>query len=147
MGCGKARSAVVCKFSMVKLEIPLLNAFAHQTSKQSSKSLVSDFGLSIRLRMVGGTIQELSTKESPQTPPKVTKKLCVPIRHNALWNTIKLNNFLEVEVGYIRCIIRVLTRNEVSHLRETVHHHHNSCLLYTSPSPRDGLLSRMPSSA
>ena len=25
--------------------------------------------------------------------------------------------------------------------------HHGSCLLYTSPSPRDGLLSRMPSSA
>ena len=26
-------------------------------------------------------------------------------------------------------------------------HHHKACLLYTSPSPRDGLLSRMPSSA
>ena len=26
-------------------------------------------------------------------------------------------------------------------------HNHNHCLLYTSPSPRDGLLSRMPSSA
>ena len=25
--------------------------------------------------------------------------------------------------------------------------HFNTCLLYTSPSPRDGLLSRMPSSA
>ena len=25
--------------------------------------------------------------------------------------------------------------------------HHSVCLLYTSPSPRDGLLSRMPSSA
>ena len=25
--------------------------------------------------------------------------------------------------------------------------HHTACLLYTSPSPRDGLLSRMPSSA
>ena len=25
--------------------------------------------------------------------------------------------------------------------------HYTSCLLYTSPSPRDGLLSRMPSSA
>ena len=25
--------------------------------------------------------------------------------------------------------------------------HHFTCLLYTSPSPRDGLLSRMPSSA
>ena len=26
-------------------------------------------------------------------------------------------------------------------------HQYNDCLLYTSPSPRDGLLSRMPSSA
>ena len=26
-------------------------------------------------------------------------------------------------------------------------YHHHTCLLYTSPSPRDGLLSRMPSSA
>ena len=26
-------------------------------------------------------------------------------------------------------------------------HGHRTCLLYTSPSPRDGLLSRMPSSA
>ena len=26
-------------------------------------------------------------------------------------------------------------------------HHNHPCLLYTSPSPRDGLLSRMPSSA
>ena len=32
-----------------------------------------------------------------------------------------------------------------SHRRH--HKHHSSCLLYTSPSPRDGLLSRMPSSA
>ena len=29
----------------------------------------------------------------------------------------------------------------------TVDIHNNICLLYTSPSPRDGLLSRMPSSA
>ena len=28
-----------------------------------------------------------------------------------------------------------------------VERHSESCLLYTSPSPRDGLLSRMPSSA
>ena len=32
---------------------------------------------------------------------------------------------------------------------DSVHHYENTqaCLLYTSPSPRDGLLSRMPSSA
>ena len=32
-------------------------------------------------------------------------------------------------------------------LAELLQNHINSCLLYTSPSPRDGLLSRMPSSA
>ena len=30
---------------------------------------------------------------------------------------------------------------------KVVHGPYNNCLLYTSPSPRDGLLSRMPSSA
>ena len=30
---------------------------------------------------------------------------------------------------------------------EIASRHHIDCLLYTSPSPRDGLLSRMPSSA
>ena len=34
------------------------------------------------------------------------------------------------------------------HQTENVHlHQYDACLLYTSPSPRDGLLSRMPSSA
>ena len=116
MGRSEDRSAVVCKFSMGKLEIPLLKVFTHQASYQSSKSFVGDFSLPIRLRMVGGTIQELSTKESRQAPPKFTKRLCVSIKHNALRYTLKLNNFFEVEVSYVRCIIRLLIRNEVSHL-------------------------------
>ena len=36
---------------------------------------------------------------------------------------------------------------EFHDLREDLAAHHQVCLLYTSPSPRDGLLSRMPSSA
>ena len=39
---------------------------------------------------------------------------------------------------------------DLADLREYQHHddvRHIDCLLYTSPSPRDGLLSRMPSSA
>ena len=35
----------------------------------------------------------------------------------------------------------------VENVEETVETEDNNCLLYTSPSPRDGLLSRMPSSA
>ena len=37
--------------------------------------------------------------------------------------------------------------NKVACLNKTLFFHGISCLLYTSPSPRDGLLSRMPSSA
>ena len=36
---------------------------------------------------------------------------------------------------------------EIKHIAAEVGKALNSCLLYTSPSPRDGLLSRMPSSA
>ena len=44
--------------------------------------------------------------------------------------------------------IRILEALE-SHGKERINseHHLSACLLYTSPSPRDGLLSRMPSSA
>ena len=37
--------------------------------------------------------------------------------------------------------------SEVSEFKSTSDHDASGCLLYTSPSPRDGLLSRMPSSA
>ena len=33
------------------------------------------------------------------------------------------------------------------HVQQSYYHQKKRCLLYTSPSPRDGLLSRMPSSA
>ena len=36
---------------------------------------------------------------------------------------------------------------EMVTLKDTLNTTINTCLLYTSPSPRDGLLSRMPSSA
>ena len=46
-------------------------------------------------------------------------------------------------------IYDVLATGLVPELRKLEHlmHHIITCLLYTSPSPRDGLLSRMPSSA
>ena len=42
-------------------------------------------------------------------------------------NTLTINNATSTNAGVYTCIV--------------------TCLLYTSPSPRDGLLSRMPSSA
>ena len=48
----------------------------------------------------------------------------------------------------VRCIQRIQERGLCSAVQWGVQAAHGDvCLLYTSPSPRDGLLSRMPSSA
>ena len=39
------------------------------------------------------------------------------------------------------------TEDKIAELQEHLKRQNTFCLLYTSPSPRDGLLSRMPSSA
>ena len=49
-------------------------------------------------------------------------------------------------VSQLSPYIRRRTINEVEVLKSVLGAH-SPCLLYTSPSPRDGLLSRMPSSA
>ena len=53
------------------------------------------------------------------------------------------------ERGFIKRLAHKARALEVIKLPETASANdiYNSCLLYTSPSPRDGLLSRMPSSA
>ena len=48
--------------------------------------------------------------------------------------------------GMINTIIRILNY-VATFLQLVLQHLSQCCLLYTSPSPRDGLLSRMPSSA
>ena len=52
------------------------------------------------------------------------------------------NKCVKVEVTY-----KVAPNNSPVLERRTASFWCTSCLLYTSPSPRDGLLSRMPSSA
>ena len=71
---------------------------------------------------------------------------------------VKDQEFLEKKASYCLGLAKKLGATESSvivnnSVSETVNFRNkkldesNSCLLYTSPSPRDGLLSRMPSSA
>ena len=53
--------------------------------------------------------------------------------------------FEEKIVGFLICFQD--TSKTKSFMYKIKHKNFNDCLLYTSPSPRDGLLSRMPSSA
>ena len=57
--------------------------------------------------------------------------------------------FLNVSVSsrYCHSNVSVSSRSRDSNVSVSSRSRHHTCLLYTSPSPRDGLLSRMPSSA
>ena len=44
-------------------------------------------------------------------------------------------------------VLNAMNRDLIVGLLNTINETIDDCLLYTSPSPRDGLLSRMPSSA
>ena len=58
------------------------------------------------------------------------------------WSITNLTR--EISDGYVCWVSWTLTGTEGD---KTVESQGRTCLLYTSPSPRDGLLSRMPSSA
>ena len=57
-----------------------------------------------------------------------------------------ITNNIENVSDYRSCFSALLTP-QGKYLYDFIIIKHKSCLLYTSPSPRDGLLSRMPSSA
>ena len=52
-----------------------------------------------------------------------------------------------LHAGHIRYLKSALSEGDILFVTVTADAFVNNCLLYTSPSPRDGLLSRMPSSA
>ena len=71
-------------------------------------------------------------------PTSFASTLNVPMVHCAILS-------LEVACSVFPTHLRRLGTRQTSYHVQRKHRH--SCLLYTSPSPRDGLLSRMPSSA
>ena len=82
-----------------------------------------------------------------------TKIPYIDFRRNIVTEEIKLNNLIkkEIEIGTIKILPYQLCR-PCLHLEQMLNSKNIVkefliCLLYTSPSPRDGLLSRMPSSA
>ena len=61
-------------------------------------------------------------------------------------NTIRLGIYMDDRMERRRVFGYVKQLNEIFKING-INIHIETCLLYTSPSPRDGLLSRMPSSA
>ena len=80
----------------------------------------------------------------------LTEGLSDMVKRDLLYRRMQLSNALKEDLAHLR---REKAKGEGAErytylfLRRSIERFIENCLLYTSPSPRDGLLSRMPSSA
>ena len=85
-------------------------------------------------------LEDLEKKINSELTTKINS---TEIKHNQLYIEIDKEDIIDVTL--------FLKTNQETKFRQlidvTVVDYPENCLLYTSPSPRDGLLSRMPSSA
>ena len=102
-------------------------------------------------------LQTILTKVFGTKSDRDTKAL-IPIvdEINSIYDTLQtksdddlINRTREfkLEIASAREVAQKYAKEKISDNEEADKHIINVCLLYTSPSPRDGLLSRMPSSA
>ena len=81
--------------------------------------------------------------------PKITEKAWEPILEEKIlkkWDDTGINDFVIQNSNYTIDTPPPYPSGRPWHIG-AASHYAQICLLYTSPSPRDGLLSRMPSSA
>ena len=59
-------------------------------------------------------------------------KIGCPYSRQWFLNTMKPHNFLEEEIRNVNSVITLVANNEVSHLAELIHYHHNSIISLVS---------------
>ena len=102
-------------------------------------------------------MQETSTKIRFKTYYELTKpKIWYLLVFTAFGAAITASNVYDVEISIGTWVLMIAGVAAGSAAANTLTNYHDrdidaimdrTCLLYTSPSPRDGLLARMPSSA
>ena len=104
----------------------------------------------INFRSTANTVLNVNRKPSEHILMKMLYATCVPhLTYASDVIQYSVNQMHSMNLALNDCTCRIFTYNRW----ESVRYLHISfgylslCLLYTSPSPRDGLLSRMPSSA
>ena len=87
---------------------------------------------------------------------KDTVKFFLECLKSECWNNFEIqttyqgstdNNNIGKVICYVKRKYSDLTKKHHTHTHTHIHTHIHTCLLYTSPSPRDRTTSRMPSSA
>ena len=78
------------------------NARSHYLgySDQIPQSAINHFFLAISLWMTSAAIIQESVKTLPQSPPKMTNELGIPIRGDGLWHSMQMHNFFKEQIGH-----------------------------------------------
>ena len=114
------------------------NALETQTKKLNENG--------VRLRLIGDltklnqSLQKLANEAQAKTSNNTKLVLNVAVNYGGRWDVTQACQKLAQQVANGQ-----ITPDQIT--EETVHRHISTCLLYTSPSPRDQRGSRMPSSA
>ena len=87
------------------------------------------------------TFQQLKRSDFPKAE-QAFKEFKVGLQRHIVWEEDLLFSLWEEKTGMSDSGPTPVMRNEHRQIGQQL----EACLLYTSPSPRDGLLSRMPSS-
>ena len=88
----------------------------------------------------------------PQTPHVYKRLMALKLKAIDGLRSDETGAYVGLHKSSVNLIVRRYQEQGIAAIIEKRHNHgnrymSNDCLLYTSPSPRDGLLSRMPSSA
>ena len=140
------------KVVLVVLLVALLIGVPPGLGKQSPKESREDlYSIWIKLSMMGhnqseieGILTGISQQQLQHLKNRLRRDVLNTLTHLNLSNEIELSR-TEQDMVMIRDKIR--TEIRFAGLENDLLLQRMICLLYTSPSPRDGLLSRMPSSA
>ena len=112
--------------------------------------------MSLQFRDTDGVLTELGSLFDGKQPVMLSfnysdcPKLCSTQLKNMTQTLREVKKKFKVNDHFQMISISIDPNEQTVRLRETEDKYikqYNDCLLYTSPSPRDGLLSRMPSSA
>lgn len=77
--CAPVFGMIVRKFGLAKLQIPRLDGLSDKAAKKVAERAINDLGLTVGLRMIGGTKIEACIDQTPQRTPKVAQEASIAI--------------------------------------------------------------------
>jgi hypothetical protein len=109
--------------------VPTLIELQDACSQDIFQNLIYSFRLTIGLRMITGTTDQLGSQTLMQLFPKTSHKLSPSIRDYSLWDSMQMNYVIHVQLCILLYGVSGVHGNEVNGLGEFVYDYPNRVFL------------------